>query len=65
MMPPAWTKRWARSMKPPPAPQPQLALDPPSKAAVTAATAAQVIPEMPVAWIGNAAGTRHRDGGGE
>jgi len=30
--------------------QPQLALDPPTKAAVTAATTAQVIPEMPTAW---------------
>ena len=30
--------------------EPQLALDPPSKAAVTAATAAHLIPEMPVAW---------------
>ncbi len=29
---------------------PQLALDPPSKAAVTPATVEQVIPEMPVAW---------------
>lgn len=30
--------------------QPQLALDPPSKAAVTAATAEQVTPELPVVW---------------
>jgi len=30
--------------------QPQLALDPPTKAAITAATTAQVVPELPTAW---------------